>query len=153
MNCPSCGKPVDDNAAFCTECGAALQAAAVAEEPVQEVVPEVPQEPVQEVAQEIPQEPVQNIVQEPAQEAGYPSGKGILTMGILALVFCEIGIGVIFGAIGLSRAKAYVKNYGKLVGSAKPGKVLSLIGLIVSIIMIVFWILYFLFLGVLIANY
>lgn len=148
MFCQNCGNKVDDSAAFCPECGAALKKAITPEELEAQTTPApVPEaQPVQEPVYEQPGQYTQ-------QTTEYPSGKGILTMGILAVALCEIGIGLIFGAIGLGRAKAYVRDYGKLVGTAKPGKILSMVGLIVGIIMAVFWLIYLLVIIVAIANY
>ncbi len=61
-----------------------------------------------------------------------------LVFGILGLVFCESGIlGIIFSAIGLSKAKKYAAEAGELTGKAKTGKILATLGLVFSIIAIV----------------
>ena len=67
-----------------------------------------------------------------------------LTFGILGLAFAGSSIlGIIFSAIGMKKAKAYVEQFGELTGKAKIGRILAKVGLIVSIIMTVFWVLYF----------
>lgn len=60
--------------------------------------------------------------------------KSTMVMGIVAVatacsVFFSIG-GIIFGAIGLSKAKKFLEQSGQLFGKAKIGKFLSLGGLI-----------------------
>ena len=63
---------------------------------------------------------------------------GSLTFGILGLVFAESGIlGIIFSAIGLSKAKKYAAEAGELTGKAKTGKILATLGLVFSIISLV----------------
>lgn len=70
-----------------------------------------------------------------------------LTMGILALVFAEFPflsfLGIIFGALGLGKAKAFTASAGNLYGKAKVGRILSLVGLIISIVMTVIYFFYF----------
>ena len=66
----------------------------------------------------------------------------VLTMGILAVALCSFGIpGIIFGAIGKNKAKAYVDYYGETTGQVKAGSIMSKIGLIIGIIMTVIWVL------------
>ena len=70
-----------------------------------------------------------------AAPAGDPSlAKSVLTFGIMAVAFAvsyylSIG-GVIFGIIGLNKAKKFTEEAGQLYGKAKIGKYLSLGGLI-----------------------
>lgn len=65
---------------------------------------------------------------------------GSLTFGILGLIFCSTGLlGLIFSAIGRSKAKKYAAEAGAVEGKAKVGKILSTIGLVFSIINLVFW--------------
>lgn len=65
--------------------------------------------------------------------------KPILVMGILSCALCWLGIGVIFAAIGLSKAKAYAA-VSRFDGKARAGKITSIIGLASSIFFIVYWI-------------
>lgn len=62
-----------------------------------------------------------------------------LVFGILSLALTEIGLlGIIFGAIGKSKAKAFAQlNDGVVTGKAKVGKILSTLGLVFGIIALV----------------
>ncbi len=64
--------------------------------------------------------------------------KSALVFGILAISFAFIPyinfLGIIFGAIALSKAKAYKRAGYVLAGRANVGKILGLIGLIVGIV-------------------
>ena len=65
-----------------------------------------------------------------------------LVFGILSLALTEIGLlGVIFGAIGKSKAKAYAASCGEPSGQVKAGSIMSKIGFIVGIVMTVIWVL------------
>jgi len=86
-----------------------------------------------------------------------PGASSALTMGIVGLVTSIICCGpfaAIFCIIGLSKAKAarllYEKNPELYTGyeNVKTAKILSIIGLVISLIALVFLILYF---GVIIA--
>ena len=67
----------------------------------------------------------------------------LLVLGILAVVLAELGIpGIILGAIGRSKGKKFVQAGGTLTGAAKVGYILSLVGLILGIVMTVFWVIY-----------
>jgi hypothetical protein len=67
----------------------------------------------------------------------------LLVLGILAVALAELGIpGIILGAIGRSKGKKFVQAGGTLTGAAKVGYILSLVGLILGIVMTVFWVIY-----------
>lgn len=73
-------------------------------------------------------------------ERTVPESKPILVMGILSCALCWLfGAGIIFGAIGLSKAKAYAA-VSRFDGKARAGKITSLIGLISSICLLVYYI-------------
>ena len=138
MFCPSCGKENPDGAAFCGGCGFSFekvvpQAAPVAEAPVAPVAAA----PVAAA----PVAPVQPVYAAPeASAVGDDSlAKSIMTMGIVSIVFaCTFWlslVGIIFGAIGLSKAKKFTEQCGQLYGKAKVGRYLSLGGLIGSCVM------------------
>ena len=66
-------------------------------------------------------------------------------MGILSLFFSAFGLpGLIFVVIG--KSKKFGNLTGAVSGKVTAGKILSTIGLIVSIIMTVVWIIYTIFL-------
>ena len=77
-----------------------------------------------------------------------------LVFGIISLVLAEGGIlGIIFGAIGKAKAKAFAEqNGGVVTGKAKVGKILSTLGLVFGIIMTVFWVIYVILIAVGAAN-
>lgn len=81
-----------------------------------------------------------------------PGAGTALTMGILSIVltiFCCGPFGMIFSFIGLSNASSaeriYLQNPGEFIGyeNAKTGRLLSYIGLAISIILLILAILYF----------
>ncbi len=59
-----------------------------------------------------------------------------LVFGILSIVATSTGLlGIIFGAIGKSKAKAFAAaNGGVITGKAKVGKILSTLGFVFGII-------------------
>ena len=124
MICKNCGAQIPDGSAFCTECGAPVQQ----EQPIQ-------QEPVQQ-----PQyTPVQPVVNDPGLNA-----TPILITGILALALCWTGIGgLICAIICMSKVKKFQAAGGVIAGKAKVGKILGTLGLVFSILYIVFWCVYF----------
>ena len=123
---------------------APVQAAPVAAEPIYatpvEPAPAPAPQPVQPVqpvysqpvyAQPTPVTPVGA----PAMGAMNPElAKSVLVMGIVAVATaCTVWfsfLGIIFGAIGLSKAKKFTEECGQLFGKARIGKYLSLGGLI-----------------------
>ena len=80
----------------------------------------------------------------PAATAQDNSMKAMI-FGIIALVLSELGVpGLIFAILGKKEAAKYAASFGQLAGKAKLGSIFSKIGLVLSIIMTVFWVLYFL---------
>lgn len=77
-----------------------------------------------------------------ASPALSPEGKGAavsaLVWGIVAVVVCQLPLGFIFGIIGQNKVRE-AEKMGIENGMVKAGRVMSLIGLIVGIIMTVFW--------------
>ena len=101
-------------------------------EPAPAPAPVAPVQPV--YAQPIPVAPV-TPVGGSVYGAGDPAlAKNILIMGIVAVATCCTVwfsfLGIIFGAIGLSKAKKFAEEAGQIFGNAKIGKYLSLGGLI-----------------------
>ncbi len=91
------------------------------------------------------------------QQQPLPGASNALTMGIISVVGALVCCGpfaAIFSIIGLNSAKKaqriYDENPGNYTGyeSAKTGKILSYVGLALSLIMLVLLIIYF---GVIIA--
>ena len=105
--------------------------AAPAPAPAQQAVPVAPVPPV--YAQPTPVMPVGMNLPTP-QDPGL--AKSILIMGIIAVASAITVwfsfVGIIFGAIGLSKAKKFTDECGQIYGKAKVGKYLSLGGLIGS---------------------
>ena len=163
MFCTNCGSQFEDGNAFCPNCGTKVEsvaqpvaepvpvAAPVAAAPVQAAPVEAapvyatPVEPAPAPAPVAvpvaPVAPVQPVYAAPeASAVGDDSlAKSIMTMGIVSIVFaCTFWlslVGIIFGAIGLSKAKKFTEQCGQLYGKAKVGRYLSLGGLIGSCVM------------------
>lgn len=73
---------------------------------------------------------------QPAYNA-LPAQPNLLVFGILSLVFSSI-VGIILGAIGRKKGKAYIAQGGTLTGASKVGYILSLVGIILGIIVTVY---------------
>lgn len=66
------------------------------------------------------------------------------------LVWCIVGgalawsgiVGLIFSIIGLRKANAYIKQYGLISQQVRVGKIISIVGIVLSSIMTVFWIIW-----------
>ena len=134
MFCKACGQEISDDAKFCSNCGTPVEDTAPASQPVYT-------DPAYQGPNETPhaEDPAKN------NEAG-----SILTMGILAVAFAGTilsFVGIIFGAIGLSKANKFANEYGTFTGKARTGKYLSLGGLIGgSVVTVCFFIFIFVFL-------
>lgn len=78
-----------------------------------------------------------------------------LTLGILSIVFASITgiVGIILGAIGRKKGKEFLAQGGELTGAAKVGYILSLVGLILGIILTIFYVIYIIALVAIAANY
>ncbi|MBR2582975.1 MAG: zinc ribbon domain-containing protein [Oscillospiraceae bacterium] len=108
MYCDRCGAEIPAGASFCANCGAV-----VSSQPTEQYAPVSTGAPV-------------------------PTPSSILTMGILAVAFCCTFyfsfLGIVFGAIGKSKAKSYLAYYGEPSGQVKAGSIMSKIGFIVGIV-------------------
>ena len=118
-------------------------------QPVQQ--PEQPQytQPAQPQYAQPQYQPQQYDYAQPQYNAGAPMedpvernlSKSILIFGILGIAFaCTFYLsflGIIFGAIALSKAKKYAASGYVVTGRAKVGKILGLVGLILGIVMVV----------------
>ena len=68
----------------------------------------------------------------------------VLTWGIVAAATAQFGItGIIFGAIGRTKAREYVAAHGTTTGQVKAGSITSNVGFIAGIIMTGFWGIFF----------
>ena len=107
-NCPKCGKELNDDVAFCTECGEALE--------VVEAAPEAPK-----AAPEAPKAaPKKNV------------SKILGIVGIVASLFIPLA-GFIVSIIGIVLGVKEMKATGN-----KTGLILSIIGLVLSILCWIF---------------
>lgn len=83
--------------------------------------------------------------QQPAVNA--PSPTNILIFGIIGLALSCIPFlniaGIIISAMGMKKSNAYVAAGGARSGQAIAGRILARIGLILSIISTVFYVIYF----------
>jgi uncharacterized membrane protein YvbJ len=136
--CTSCGAQIPDGTKFCPSCGAAQEAAQPVQQPVY-------QQPVYQ--QPVYQEPQVNDGQKDAQAGS------CLTMGILALIFMSTGLlGIIFASIGKKKVRAYEAQYGPATGKAKAGKIMSNVALPISIVMLIFWVIYVVAIIIMVAG-
>ena len=71
-----------------------------------------------------------------------PNSTPILILGILAVALSSVIGGLICAIICKSKVKAYQAAGGQMTGKAKVGNILATVGIICSIIAIVFWIIY-----------
>lgn len=137
MNCKNCGVIIEDGAAFCPNCGAAIQAEApVYEQPAAPVA-----EPVAEPAAPVYEQPVAPVYEQPVEapqlvmeDPGKKQGTTAMILGIIAAALtlvcgCSCGcfglfIPIVLGVIGLifgikankaSKAAGF-KNTQALVG-------------------------------------
>ena len=91
----------------------------------------------------VPVAPVQPVYATPVAPVAGPVAddpelaKNVLVMGIVAVALAVTvffsAVGIVFGIIGLSKAKKFVEQCGQIYGKARVGKCLSLGGLIGSI--------------------
>ena len=147
MICKQCGNEIAPEAKFCGICGAPNDAAATQPAEPQYAQPADPyaQQPQQYQPQQYNQYQPQQYnqpqygaaVEDPAERS---LSKSILIFGILALAFCctfyLAFLGIVFGAIAMSKAKKYAAAY-PLTGRAKTGKILGTVGLILGIVLTV----------------
>ena len=88
--------------------------------------------------------------QQPQQAVG--PQPNLLVFGILAIALNFI-VGIILGAIGRSKGKKYIAQGGQLTGASKVGFILCKVGLILSIIATVFFVIYMIAIGAGLATY
>ena len=128
MICTNCGTQYEDGNAFCPNCG--TPAAQPAPAPA---APQYASQPVYTGA--------------PVSAGGDPeAAKSCMITGILAAAFsCTFFLsflGIVFGPMGLNKAKAYLNTYGSYPVKVRIGKYLSIGGLAMGIFMTVYFVIY-----------
>lgn len=81
-------------------------------------------------------------------------GRSAMILAIIGAVLSELGIpGIILCAIAKGKVKAWEAKYGPAAGMAKAAKIISTVGMVFSIIMTVFWVIYlFVIIGLVAAG-
>ena len=131
MFCTQCGASQDDNARFCTVCGAPLQQAQPTPVAVEEPAPvaEQPAPVVEQPAYTQPAQPVQPTYAQPQQKV---PGKGFaiagMVLGIVSLVtfwcygFIAGILGIVFGGVAKSKGfKGGMATAGIVCGAIAIG--------------------------------
>ncbi len=123
MYCQFCGKEHADYVSFCPYCGMQIGKSESVEEQV--------------------------VVDPIYQREKDDLGGEVLKFGILGLAFACSGLlsllGLIFSIIARAKAGAFARRYGDTEGRATVGKHLGKAGLIVSISLTAFFVVYFIF--------
>ena len=164
--CPNCGSPVEEGAAACPVCGMSLynganQTPAYNNYQPSDTVPAGPYYSPQ--SQQVP--PTYNYQQMYYQQANpvYQELRNKVssarTLGILCIVFAFLNtlVSIILGCIGISKANAAIQsarmyNDPSLLSEAVQAKKYSKIGLIITGVMIGFFVLLIVLVGVLGAS-
>ena len=147
IKCNYCGALVDQTEEVCPLCSAPLK-------PTQKV--KVPDSSVPETVEEI-EGPAKPAKQQAKTLA--PTAIASMVLGILSINFSSLGIpGLILAAIGKRKANegydAIASNPDTYTGAGflNAGRITSKVGLIISIVMIPFWILYFAIIAIAISE-
>ena len=75
------------------------------------------------------------------QNRNLPTPGSILAFGIIGLATCGTGIiGLIFSIIAISKAGKFRQGSAERSGQVNTGRALGIVGLILSILMIILWI-------------
>lgn len=78
----------------------------------------------------------------------------VLVFGIVSLATSStVIVGIIFGILAMNKAKAYFAAGGEASGKVKTGKILGTVGLILSIVMVIFWIIYIAAIATVVSAY
>ena len=143
ITCPYCGSLVDQTEEVCHQCYAPLRSTQKGMVPV----PEVPEPAAPEDPRWV-EGPTKPAKQQPKLLA--PTAIASMVLGILSINFSSLIIpGFILAAIGKRKANegydAIAANPDTYTGAGmlNAGRITSKVGLILSIVMIPFWILYF----------
>ncbi len=106
--CPKCGAQLDDNVAFCVNCGTALNAQPAPEAPAAPAAPEAPAAPAVPVAPVAPQPIPAAPVFDPTDHTAEFDPKDISDNKVVAMIVYLMGpIGIIIAAL-LSKESPYV---------------------------------------------
>lgn len=133
--CNNCGAELKNGAKFCENCGAPAEAV---QEPVREYVEE-------QTVEYYTEAPVANT---PEQDS---MAKSAMIMAIVGLALSELGLpGIIVSAIAKGKVKKATAA-GATGGKLKAARILSTIGLILSIVMTIVWLLYIVIIGAAVA--
>ena len=120
MYCKYCGNNLDNDAKFCSSCGARVE------------------EAEQPAAEEIASYVYDDVMPDPYEEAKSSAGRSILALGICSLAFTLTFyfalVGWILAAVCRGKIRDYEMRFGPVSGPAKVGRGLSLGGLIGGII-------------------
>lgn len=138
MFCPNCGDQLVEGAAFCGNCGIKIEAQPAYEAP----------QPAYSAPQTSYTVPQPAPVVAPARPQEDPElnelAKSTMTLGIVGLALSELGLpGLIVSNIAMNKAAEFERRAGGFYGKAKVGRRLAKPGKIVSIVMTVFWAVYF----------
>lgn len=138
MFCPNCGDQLVEGAAFCGNCGTKIEAQPAYEAP----------QPAYSAPQTSYTVPQPAPVAAPARPQEDPElnelAKSTMIMGIVGLALSELGLpGLIVSNIAMNKAAEFERRAGGFYGKAKVGRRLAKPGKIVSIVMTVFWAVYF----------
>ncbi len=152
ITCPYCGTRVDQTEEVCPQCFAPLK-------PSQKAMvhePEIPESAVAESSRNI-EGPTKPAKHQPKRLA--PTAIASMVLGILSINFSSLIIpGFILAAIGKRKANegydAIAANPDTYTGAGmlNAGRITSKVGLILSIVMIPFWILYFTLVAIAISE-
>ncbi len=134
MKCTNCGKEIDNDSVFCEFCGAKVNKASNNSTPPSSI-------------QTRPATPTTS-----NQQKQPPKAVAALVLGICSIVFgCYVGI--ILGIIGLVLSKKGYAAYNEAPeqyagdGMLKAGKITSIIGIIIGIIYILYFVILYIYMG------
>lgn len=75
----------------------------------------------------------------------------VLVFGIISIATSGAIIGLIFGILAASKAKAYYAAGGEACGKVKAGKILGIVGLVCAIVALVIYVIYGIAIGTFMA--
>ena len=149
MYCQNCGTQIDDSVKFCPNCGTPVAVQEAVQEEQTVIAQNYEQPAYQQPAAPVYQQPAEPVYQQPTVESN-PEANAlstpILIFGILGIAFgCSFYLsflGIIFSAIAKGKVKAFLAAGGVLSGKAKVGNILAKVGLILGIVLTVFFVIW-----------